>query len=69
MADENQKNKKLKRVQFPKDFDAKAIAARIREIQDDWAKRYPERAHRLYPKVYDEAGNRIKNVKNKKKSQ
>lgn len=66
MTNKTQKNKKLKRVQFPKGSDAKAIVARIREIQDDWAKRYPERAHRLYPTVYDEAGNRIKNVKKKK---
>lgn len=66
MANKKQRNKKLTRVQFPKDIGAKAIVDAIREIQDDWAKRYPERAHRLYPTIYDEAGNRIKDVKKKK---
>ncbi|HEY4618304.1 MAG TPA: hypothetical protein VIH09_08935 [Flavobacterium sp.] len=48
------------RVQFPKDSDAKSIFSGIRRLQDEWAKKYPDRAHRLYPKVFDENGNRIK---------
>jgi hypothetical protein len=60
MADQKQKTEKPERVQFPKDSDAKQILTEVHKIQDAWAKRYPERAHRLYPEVYDDAGNRIK---------
>jgi len=59
---------KLVRTQFEKDSTANEIAAIIRQNQDDWAKRYPERAHRLYPNVYDENGNRIKPSKFSKKA-
>jgi len=55
----NKKTNKLVRVQFPKDADAEQILDGIEKAQDEWAKRYPEKAHQLYPKVYDEAGNRI----------
>jgi hypothetical protein len=51
---------KLKRVYFPKDSTAGDIADAIQEMQDEWAKKYPKRAHELYPDVYDEDGNRIK---------
>jgi hypothetical protein len=60
MADQKQKTKKPERVQFPKGADAKTILSGIRKAQDEWAKRNPEKAHRLYPNVYDEIGNRIK---------
>ena len=53
-------NAKPERVQFPKDSTSKEILGAIRGIQDKWAKENPETAHRLYPKIYDEAGNRIK---------
>ena len=53
-------DKKNVRVVFPKDATAESIADGIKKIQNEWAKRYPERAHRLYPTVYDEAGNRVK---------
>ncbi len=56
MTDENEK---LLKVAFRKDSNAKEILAGIRQAQDNWAKKFPERAHRLYPKVYDEQGNRI----------
>lgn len=51
---------KLTRVTFGKDASAERIADAIGEMQDAWAKKYPERAHKLYPNVYDEKGNRIK---------
>ena len=50
---------KLTRVQFPKDSDAKSVLSGIRRLQDEWAKKYPERAHRLYPKIFDINGNKI----------
>ncbi len=56
MTDENAK---LLKVTFRKDSNAKEILAGIRQAQDNWAKKFPEHAHRLYPKVYDEQGNRI----------
>ena len=55
-----QNPEKPERVHFPKDSDAKQILSEVKKIQDKWAKENPERAHRLYPEVYDEAGNRIK---------
>ena len=62
MADKNKKDEDEKnvRVVFPKDATAESIVDAINNIQNEWAKRYPERAHRLYPTVFDEAGNRIK---------
>ncbi|HMS00159.1 MAG TPA: hypothetical protein PKK96_10855 [Anaerolineales bacterium] len=51
--------KNLTRVQFSRDSTAKQIFKAIRESQTDWAKKFPERAHRLYPEVFDEQGNRI----------
>lgn len=55
-----EQNEKPVRVQFPKDYTARQIADAIRKMQDDWAKKYPERAHRLYPKIFDKDGNRIR---------
>lgn len=60
MSNQEQENDKPERIQFPKEFDAKDIATVIRQKQNAWAKKNPERAHALYPEVYDEAGNRIK---------
>lgn len=55
------KNSKIfERVQFGKEATAAEIADAIAGLQDEWAKRNPEKAHRLYPKVYDEKGERIK---------
>ncbi|MBE7534299.1 MAG: hypothetical protein HS124_00990 [Anaerolineales bacterium] len=51
--------KNLKRVQFKKDATAKEIWQYIRRSQDNWAKKFPDRAHSLYPTIYDENGNRI----------
>ena len=50
---------KPERVQFPKGANAEQIVDGIEKVQDEWARRNPEKAHRLYPEVYDEAGNRI----------
>jgi hypothetical protein len=50
---------KLLRVQFPKDETAEGILSGIRKLQDDWALRHPEKAHRLYPKTYNLKGERI----------
>jgi len=47
------------RVVFPPNWDAKQILAEIRRMQDEWAKENPKRAHRLYPEIFDEHGNRI----------
>lgn len=52
-------DKNLHRTQFSKDVTAKQIVAFIRKSQEEWAKKFPERAHRLYPTVFDEQGNRI----------
>jgi hypothetical protein len=54
------KKGKPTRVQFAKGATAQEIVNQINKIHDDWAKKYPERAHRLYPKVFDENGDRIK---------
>ena len=48
------------RVQFQKGVTSREILTEIKSIQDGWAKEFPERAHRLYPTVFDEQGNRIK---------
>jgi hypothetical protein len=56
----DQKRDKPERVQFPKDITAQGILDEIKKKQDEWAKKFPERAHRLYPKIFDEAGDRIK---------
>ena len=58
--------KNLTRVQFSRDATADQIVDHIRKIQEEWAKEYPERAHRLYPNVFDEQGNRIPEKKPKK---
>lgn len=50
----------LERMYFPKDSTAGDIADAIQEMQDEWTKKYPKRAHEFYPDVYDEDGNRIK---------
>ncbi len=47
------------RVQFPKDAGAEEIVDAIDKVFDEWAKKYPERAHQLYPTAFDEKGNRI----------
>lgn len=52
------KNKPV-RVQFPKGATSEAIVDAIDKLQNDWAKRHPEKAHKMYPKVWDEKGNRI----------
>lgn len=63
------KKDSLVRVQFPKDSTAEDILAGIRHIQDKWAKKYPDRAHALYPEVFSETGERIKkDTKMKRKS-
>jgi hypothetical protein len=58
MADEEQENEKPVRVQFPKDATAGSIADAIRNAQNEWARKHPERAHQLYPDVYSETGER-----------
>lgn len=57
---EEKKKDNLERVIFGKKTNAEQIADAIVQMQDDWAKKYPRRAHELYPTVYDENGNRIK---------
>jgi hypothetical protein len=47
------------RVQFQKDVTSQEILAGIKGAQDEWARKFPERAHRLYPTVWDKDGNRI----------
>jgi hypothetical protein len=48
--------------------EAEEIAGAIKNIQAAWAKRNPERAHRLYPTVWDENGDPIQPpVKNAKR--
>ncbi|MBV6451468.1 MAG: hypothetical protein MHPDNHAH_02206 [Anaerolineales bacterium] len=59
MPAKKQSNKKLKRVQFSKESTAEMIVSHIRRVQDEWALKNPEKAHRLYPKVFDETGKRI----------
>lgn len=51
--------KKLTRVQFSRDATVDQIVDIIRKTQEEWAKENPERAHRLYPTVFDKQGNRI----------
>lgn len=58
--------KNLTRVQFSRDTTADKIVEFIRKSQEEWAKEFPERAHRLYPTVFDEQGNRIPEKKSKK---
>lgn len=59
MPAKKQPNKKLTRVQFSKESTAEMIVSHIRRLQDEWALKNPEKAHRLYPKVFDETGKRI----------
>ena len=54
------KTEKPERVQFPKGSTSQDILANIKNMQDEWAKKNPEKAHRLHPGVYDIYGNRIK---------
>lgn len=51
--------KKLTRIQFGKGATPENILAAIRKMQREWAKKNPERAHQLYPNVYDEKGDVI----------
>jgi hypothetical protein len=61
MAEKGEKGtEKPVREQFGKDADTKTIVESIRKIQTNWALERPEKAHGLYPNVYDEKGNRIK---------
>lgn len=46
---------------------AEEILDVIDNIQGQWAKKYPERAHRLYPTVFDENGDRIQSSGRKAK--
>jgi len=55
-----EKTEKPEHVQFPKESTAQEILGNIKKIQDEWAKANPEKAHRMYPKVYDIYGKRIK---------
>jgi hypothetical protein len=48
------------RVDFGRNPTARAILDGIHKMQDEWAKRHPDRAHTLYPNIYDAEGNRIK---------
>lgn len=54
------KTEKPELVSFPKEFNAQQILSTIKEKQDAWAKKHPELANKLYPKVFDKNGNRIK---------
>jgi hypothetical protein len=47
-------------VKFKRGVTSKEILDHIHGMQDEWAAKNPEEAHRLYPTVYDEAGKRIK---------
>ena len=60
------KKDKLIRTQFAKDSTAEDILSGIDKLQDNWAKKYPDRAHKLYPTVYSETGERIQKDKPKK---
>lgn len=53
---DKEKEKELVRVQFKKDVKAKGIVDAIDNIQTQWARKYPERAHRLYPEIFNEKG-------------
>lgn len=59
MADKT-KTEKPVRVQFQKGVTSQEILYEIKKMQDEWAKEDTARAHRLYPQVYDEKGDRIK---------
>ena len=48
------------RVQFGKDLTNQAIVGAITALQDNWALGHPQKAHELYPRVYDQSGKRIK---------
>jgi hypothetical protein len=58
LGPEDDKEKPV-RVQFQKGVTSQEILAGIKGAQDVWAKKFPERAHRLYPTVWDKDGNRI----------
>ena len=60
MAKKNKPDEKPVRVQFQHGVTSREILKGIKQVQDEWAKKFPERAHRLYPTVWDENGDRIK---------
>jgi hypothetical protein len=62
MTDKKKANEKPIRVQFQKGVDAKDILPAIKKLQDEWAKKFPERAHQLYPNVFTETGERIQTI-------
>jgi hypothetical protein len=47
------------RVYFGEATTARDIAIAIQKIQDNWALKFPERAHRLYPTVYNADRTRV----------
>ena len=57
---EEQENEKSVRVQFGKDLTSQAMVDAINTLQNNWALGHPQKAHALYPSVYDENGKRIK---------
>ena len=60
-AKEKKEKEKPVRVQFGKDLTNQAIVGAITALQDYWALGHPQKAHELYPRVYDQSGKRIKN--------
>jgi hypothetical protein len=50
---------KSERVYFDRNATSEAIAEAIGRSQDLWALRFPERAHRLYPEVFNADGTRV----------
>jgi len=62
MTDKKKVNEKPVRVQFKKGADAKNVLSAIKKLQDEWAKKFPEQAHRLYPNVFTENGERIQTI-------
>jgi hypothetical protein len=58
LGPEDDKEKPV-RVQFQKGVTSQEILTGIKGAQDEWARKFPERAHRLYPTVWDKDGNRI----------
>jgi hypothetical protein len=62
MTDKKNVNEKPVRTQFQKGADAKDILSAIKKLQDEWAKKFPEQAHQLYPNVFTETGERIQTI-------
>ena len=48
------------RVQFGRDLTSQTMVNAITTLQDNWALGHPQKAHALYPGVYDENGKRLK---------